>query len=101
MFSSDRCFNINIAYYFLLRTGWSGDRIPVGARFSASVQACPGTHPFSYKLSSVSLSPEVKRPGCGFDQELPSSPEIKKRVQLYLYFPFVPSWPVLRVNLHF
>ena len=28
-----------------LRTGWSGDRIPVRVRFSVPVQICPGTHP--------------------------------------------------------
>jgi hypothetical protein len=31
-----------------LRDGWSGDRIPVGAKFSAPVQNGPGAHPASY-----------------------------------------------------
>jgi hypothetical protein len=39
--------------------------------------------------------PGVKRPGCGFDHPPPSSAEVKDRVELYLYFPFGPSWPVL------
>jgi len=30
-----------------LRFGWSGDRIPVGSRFSAPVQTDPGAHPAS------------------------------------------------------
>jgi len=31
-------------YSNLLRSGWPGDRIPVGARFSAHVQTGPGAH---------------------------------------------------------
>jgi hypothetical protein len=29
----------------------------------------------------------------------PSSAEVKERVELYLCFPFGPSWPVLQRNL--
>jgi hypothetical protein len=39
-----------------LRTGRSGDRIPVWARFSASVQNGPGAHPASYTMGTGSLS---------------------------------------------
>jgi hypothetical protein len=39
-----------------LRTGRSGNRIPVQAGFSAPVQTVPGTHPASYTLGTVSLS---------------------------------------------
>ena len=42
-----------------LRAGRSGDRIPVGARFSAPVQTIPGTHPASCKMGTVSF-PGVK-----------------------------------------
>ena len=35
-----------------------------------------------------------KRPGCGFDHPPPSSAEVNKRVELYLYSPSGPSWPV-------
>jgi hypothetical protein len=31
----------------------------------------------------------------------PSSAEVKERVELYLYSPSGPSWPVLRVNFTF
>jgi len=93
MFSSDRWFYISILF---LSTGWMVRGLnPFSARFSRSFQTRSGTHPFSRKLCSVSLSPEVKRPGRGFDQKLPSSAEVKERVQQYLYFPSVPSWPLL------
>jgi len=42
-----------------LRAGRSGDRIPVGARFSAPVQTDPGAHPASCKMGTGSF-PGVK-----------------------------------------
>jgi hypothetical protein len=39
-----------------LRTGRSGDRIPVGARFFEAVQTGPGAHPASYTMGTGSLS---------------------------------------------
>ena len=39
--------------------------------------------------------PGAKQPGCGVDHPPPSSAEVKERVELYLYSPFGPSWPVL------
>jgi hypothetical protein len=47
------------------------------------------------------LFPGVKRPGRGFDHPPPSSAEVKERVQLYLYSPSWPSWPVLGLTLLF
>ena len=44
-----------------------------------------------YRLSF----PGLKRPERGVDHPLPSSVEVKERVELYLYSPSVPSWPVL------
>ena len=39
-----------------LRAGLSGDRIPVGARFSAPVQTGSGVQPASYTMGTESLS---------------------------------------------
>ena len=38
---------------------------------------------------------EIKRPGRGVNHPLPSSAEVKERVELYLYSPAGLSWPVL------
>jgi len=65
----------------LLRAGQSGDRISVKARFSATVQTGPAVHPASYTMDTESF-PRVKRPGRSVDHPLPSSPEVKERVQL-------------------
>jgi len=59
-----------------LRDGRSGDRRPVVARFSTTVQTVPGTHPASHTLRTRSF-PEVKRPGRGVDHPPSSSDEVK------------------------
>jgi hypothetical protein len=45
-------------------------------------------------MGTVSF-PGVKRPGRGVDHPPPSSAEVVERVELYLYFPSAPSWPVI------
>jgi hypothetical protein len=55
----------------------SGDRISVGARFSAPVQTGPGAHPASCKIGTGSF-PGVKRPGCGVDHPPHLAPRLKK-----------------------
>jgi hypothetical protein len=47
-----------------------------------------------YNLYRVSF-PGVKRPGRGVDHPPPSSARVKERVELYLYSPSGPSWPVI------
>ena len=69
-----------------------------GARFSAPVQAGPGAHPVSWRMGTGSF-PGVKRPGRGVSHPPPSSTEVKERVDLYLYSPSGPSWPILGWNL--
>jgi hypothetical protein len=45
--------------------------------------------------------PGVKQPGCDVNHPPPSSTEVKGRVELYLYSPSGPSWPVLGWTLSF
>ena len=45
---------LSCLYY--MGAGRSGDRIQVGARFSAPVQTGPGAHPASYTMGNGSLS---------------------------------------------
>ena len=63
--------------------GKSGDRIPVGARFSVPVQTGPGVHQVSF--------PGVKRPGRRLDPPPSSSAKVKERVALYFYSLSGPS----------
>jgi hypothetical protein len=62
-----------------LRAGRSGDRIPVGTRFSAPVQTGRGAHQALYTMGTVSF-PGVKRPGRGVNHPPPSNTELKERV---------------------
>jgi len=69
-----------------LQAGRSGDRIPVGARFSAPVQNCPGSHRASFTIGTVSLSWGVKGLGCGVDHPPPFSTSVAcARVNLAFY----------------
>jgi hypothetical protein len=84
-------------YWDSLRAGRSGDRIPVGARFSALVQTDPGAYPASYTMGTGSF-PEVKRLGRGVEHPTMSSAEVKERVVILL-LPCGPSWPLLGLTL--
>ena len=66
-----------------LRAGRSGDRMPVGARFSSPILTDRAAHPFSSTVSTRSF-PWATRPGHGVDHPLSSSAEVKERVELYL-----------------
>jgi hypothetical protein len=66
----------------------------VEVTFLAPVQTGLGAHPAYYKMGTGVFT-EVKRPERGAEHPPPSSAEVKERVQLYLYSPFGPSWPVL------
>ena len=66
------------------RTGRSGDRIPVGARFSAPVHIGPGG-PSSRLYNGYWAFPlGVKRLGRGVNHPPSSTAEVKERVELYL-----------------
>jgi hypothetical protein len=86
--------DISVGIATTLLAGRSGDRIPVGARFSAPVQIGPGTYPASCTVGTVSFS-GLKWPGLGVDHPSTSTAEVIERVELYLYSPSGPSWPVV------
>ena len=65
-----------------------------GEKFSAPDQTGPRAHTASYTMSAGSF-PGVKRPGHGADHPLPSSAEVKERVELYLYSTSGLSWSVI------
>ena len=77
-----------------LWAGRSGDRIPVGVRFSAPVQRGPGAHPASHTMVTRSFS-GLKRLERGVDHPPPSRAEAEGRVELYICSAFGPMWPVL------
>ena len=65
-----------------------------GTRISAPVQTSPGAYPASYPVGTGSY-PMVKQLRCGVDHPPLSSAEVRERVELYIYSPSGPSWPVL------
>ena len=60
-----------------LRAGWSGDRIPVEARFSAPVQTGPWDHPASYTMSTGSF-PGISSQGMALTTHLHLVPRLKE-----------------------
>ena len=70
--------------------GRSGDRILVGARFSAPLQTGPGSNPAFYKMGTGSF-PWVNWPLRGVNHPPPSSTEVKERVDLLPLWAFVDS----------
>jgi len=64
-------------YGLLIYYACFGDRIPVGARFSAPVQTCIRAHPSSYTMGIGSF-PGVKRPERGVDHPPHLAPRLRK-----------------------
>ena len=73
----------------------SGDRIPVVARIPHPYRLVPGPTQIPTQMVPGLLSGGKKRLGCGINHPLPSSTEVKERVELYCYSPSGPSWPVV------
>jgi hypothetical protein len=69
-------------------------------KFSATVQTGPGAYPATHTTGTESF-PVVKWAGRGVDDPHPSNAEVKERVDLYLYSPSGPSWPVLGLTFLF
>ena len=73
-----------------LRAGWCGDQIPVGARFSATVQTGPRAHPASCTMGTGSI-PGGGQSGRGVAlTTTPCSVEVKERVEGNLCSPYGP-----------
>jgi hypothetical protein len=75
-----------------LATGWTvrGSNLG-GERCLPRVQTGPGAHPASCTVDTKSFL-RVKRPGRGVDHPPDKG---KGRVELYIYSPSGPSWPIL------
>ena len=71
-----------------------GGSNPGGGRIYRTCPDRPWAHPTSYTMGTGSF-PGVKRPGRGVGHPLPSSAEVKERVELYLYSTSGPLWPVI------
>ena len=69
-----------------LRTGWSGDWIPVEVIFSASIQTGPGAQPVSYTMDNGSF-PGLKRPRRVVEHPPPSRAEFEGTLELYTCSP--------------
>ena len=72
----------------------SGDRIPVGAKFSAPVESVPRAYPASCTMGTGSFV-RVKRPGRGADHPPQSKCRGHETVGIFLYSPSGPQWPVI------
>jgi hypothetical protein len=67
----------------------------VETKFSTPVQTGPAAHLASNTMSIGSISQGAKRPGRGANHQSLSSAEVKERVEIHVYFPSGPSWPVI------
>jgi hypothetical protein len=75
-------------------TRYSKSGIPVGQDFLHSSRVVLG--PIQPVVQwAPDLFPESKQAGHCVNNPPQSSPKVKERVELYLYFPSGPSWPVL------
>ena len=107
LFFSIRCTQFNLIlstvcvwagqcswYSNWLRAGRSGDRIPVGARFSAPVQTSPGSHPASCTMGTGSF-PGVKS---GRAVTLTPHPLLVLWSRKCRAIPLLPRWAVQSLN---
>ena len=78
-----------------LVTGWAVRRSnPVGVEIFRTTPDRPWDPPSLLAKGTGSLS-RGKAPQCDADHPLPSGTEVRERVELHIYSPVGPSWPVL------
>jgi len=77
----------------LLQTGWSRNRILVGGEIFRTHPDQPWGPP-NLLYNGHRVFPRGKQLGLGIDHPPPSSAKVKEGVQLYIYSPSGPSWPV-------
>jgi hypothetical protein len=77
-----------------IATRYGLDGPGIESRWGRDFQHPSRVYPASCTMGTGSF-PGVKRPGRGVDHPPPSSAKVKERVELYLYSPSGPSWPVL------
>lgn len=80
-----------------LQAGWSRDRNPLGwgGGIFCILPDQPRSPPSLLHNGYWVSLPGAKWPGRGFNHQPPSSTKLKERVQLYIYSPFGPLWPVV------
>jgi hypothetical protein len=86
----------SIATHYVLEGLYGLD--PSGGDIFTPIQVSPGANPAYQTMGTVSFS-GVQRPGHGVDHPPLSNHEVKVRVQLHIYSPSMPSWPVLEQTL--
>jgi hypothetical protein len=86
-------------YSHWLRAVRSEGRIPVGGDSFRTCPAGPGDHPVSCTVGTGSLPGVESCRGVMLTPHPLLVPRSKIRVELYLYSPYGPSWPVKRVKL--
>ena len=78
------------SYSDLVRAGLSGDRIPVGPRFSMFVQTVPASHP-PYCIMGTGYFSGLKPSASGAAHTLPSDAEVVDVLELGLRLPTVAA----------
>jgi hypothetical protein len=78
-------------------TRYEQDGPGIESQWGEIFRTCPDQPwgPRNLLYSSTGSFPGVKRPGRAVDHPPPSSAEVKKSVELYLYSPSGSSWPVV------
>jgi len=77
----------------MLLAGESGDQFLVGVRFSAPLLSSPRDHSASYTMGTGAFL-GINWLRSGADHTPQFSAEVQERVELYLYSPSGPLWPV-------